>query len=165
MPKMSRRHSTGSMIAAAETGEITSERSGGDTPPTPPMPPFEMPVRKTAKIPSAQNQGSLGKSTLVRLDVGLLDELAVLADFLGDHILEILHRAGERIAAELLDLRHDLWRIDDGGDVVVELLDDRARRLGRHQRADPEVVGGVLQPLLLERRDVRHQRAALGRAG
>src|SRR3954462_966832 len=125
MPKMSRRHSTGSMIAAAETGEITSERSGGETPPTPPMPAFQIPVGKTAKIPSAQNQGSLGKSTLVRLDVGLLDELAVLADFLRDHVLEVLHRAGERVASELVDLRHDFRRVDDGGDVVVELLDDR----------------------------------------
>src|SRR5213075_2481177 len=46
-----------------------------------------------------------------------------------------------------------------------QLLDDLARRLGRDQRPDPEVVGGVLEALLFQRRDIRHERAALGRAG
>src|SRR6478609_1890292 len=79
IPNTSSRHSTGSMIAAAATGEMTSERSGVDTPPAPPpMPPFEMPVRKTATTPIAQNPGS-AISNLVGLDVGLLDELGVLA--------------------------------------------------------------------------------------
>jgi hypothetical protein len=50
------------MIAAASTGEMTSERSGVATPPAPPpTPPFEIPVSRTAKTPIAQNHGSARK--------------------------------------------------------------------------------------------------------
>ncbi len=54
---------------------------------------------------------------------------------------------------------------DERGDVVVQLAHDLAWRLRRHQRTDPEVIGRVLEPLLLQRRNLGHQHAALGRAG
>jgi hypothetical protein len=41
------------MIAAACTGEITSESSGTEKPPAAPMPPFETPVRMTAGTATA----------------------------------------------------------------------------------------------------------------
>ena len=41
------------MIAAACTGEMTSDRSGTEKPPAAPMPPFAIPVRTTAKIATA----------------------------------------------------------------------------------------------------------------
>src|SRR5438067_13653479 len=56
---------------------------------------------------------------LVGFDVGLLDELGVFADFLRHHVLELLHRHRQRIAAELLDLLADLRRFDERGNVVV----------------------------------------------
>ena len=41
------------MIAAACTGEITSESSGTEKPPAAPIPPLEIPVSTTAKIATA----------------------------------------------------------------------------------------------------------------
>src|SRR5690349_18019129 len=61
------------------------------------------------------------------LYVRLLDELAVLPELPGDDRLELLHRHGQRVAAELADMVGHVLRLDERGDVVVQLLDDGAR--------------------------------------
>src|SRR5690242_19440495 len=101
----------------------------------------------------------------VGFDVRLLDELGVLLELPPAHPLELLPRHVPRVAAQLADVLRHVLRLDERGDVVVQLLDDRARRLRRHERPHPEVVARVAQPLLLERRHVRHEVRALRRAG
>src|SRR5581483_11358004 len=114
MPKMSIRHSTTSMIAAACPGAITSARSGVAVAPAPPRPPFERPDRTTAGTAAAQNHGSATRSSLVvDRDVSPLDEVGVFLELLGHHRLEVLHRHRQRVAAELADLRAHVRRLDE----------------------------------------------------
>ena len=49
-------------------------------------------------------------------------------------------------------------------DLLVEPLDDRGRRAGRRQHADPEIVGAALEARLLGGRHVGQHRGALGAA-
>src|SRR6185503_108194 len=77
------------------------------------------------------------------LDPGLLDQHRVLLQLARDQVVELLDRHRQRIAAELADRRSDLGRLHQVRDIGVQLVDDRARRLRRHHRTDPEVVVGV----------------------
>src|SRR3990170_9156150 len=124
--------SNGSMIAAAADGEITSAISGvaADPAPPPPNPPFDTPASATAGIATAQNQGSGTTSNSVGFDAGGLDQLRVLHQLPVDHRLELGEAQRQRIGAELPDAAVDLGRAHQIVDLLVQALDDGARRLG-----------------------------------
>src|SRR5690349_20110667 len=63
--------------------------------------------------PPRRNFKAIGST---RFYVRLLDELGVFLELLGDHVLELLDRHRQRVAAELLDMVAHLRRLDQGGD-------------------------------------------------
>src|ERR1051326_6007643 len=134
---MSMTQSTGRVIAAACAGGMTSAISGVATGTPPPSPPFRSPSGglRESRAPRTRDRGS------IRLDSGGLDESRVLHQLALDHGVEIGYRHGQGIGAELADLRADLRRLHQVGDLLVQPVDDLLRRLRRYQRADPEVVG------------------------
>src|SRR5262245_15292164 len=83
--------------------------------------------------PSCSSKWSLFMS--VRLYACLLDELRVVLKLAIDHRLEFGDAERERIGAELGDALTDLRRLHERVDLLRQALDDRARRLRRHQRA------------------------------
>src|SRR5688500_16293329 len=88
----------------------------------------------------------------IRPNAGFLDQLRVLLELARDHPLELRNGHHQRVRAELADAPADLLGLHERVDLLRQALDDGTRRLGRHQRADPEVVAGVRIARLLHGR-------------
>src|SRR5438105_429112 len=90
-----------------------------------------------------------------------LDELAETLSVVSDHRVELVGRGGHELDALRLEAHLDVGRGQHLGDVLADLVDDRLRRAGRRQNAEPGIVLEFRHSRFLEGRNVRQAGEAL----
>src|SRR5215472_2947765 len=93
-----------------------------------------------------------------------IDQTCVSLELVADHGLEFRLRHGERVGADLEELRAHVWIVHSCRDLLVQAIDDGLRRARRHERTDPEVVVRVGITQLYRRWHIGEQRASFRRA-